>query len=85
MSPGEVEELFIRFPGKPIRLTMGSGEEIILPNANSAIIDTLSLWVIEWADFDRRRSKRTRIVSFPNINTAEPLETMPPSRGRRRR
>jgi hypothetical protein len=85
MSPGEIEELFVQFPDKPIRFTMGSGEQIILQNSSSAIVDSLSLWITEWADLSRRRAKRTRLVSIPNINTAEPLSGMPPDAPRRRR
>lgn len=85
MSPSEIEELFVQFPDKPIRFTMGSGEQIILPNSSSAVIDSLSLWIIEWTNFSTRRSKGTRIVSIPNINTAEPLSSMPPDAPRRRR
>ena len=84
MSPSEIEEYLFQEPFTPLRLTLASGDQVIVNNNRRAVIAGLSLIYGMADDPNARIGNRVRIISIPNIVLIEPV---PPGRrnGRRRR
>jgi len=85
MSTTEIEEIVFAEPFRPIRLTMSSGDEFIIPNRHRVMISGLSLVLGLNDDPKARSGTRLKLISIPNITVAEQLDSNPPEGGRRRR
>ena len=86
MTPSDVEQYLMMEPMPTLRLTLSSGDQIIVTSDDEPFVSHLSL--ILRGDRDNERVTVTsRLVSLPNIATLEPLTTRPggSTRGRRRR
>jgi hypothetical protein len=85
MSPSEIEEYIFREPDKGFRLTLASGDQLIIDNPNRALIAGLSLICALGGDPTARRGDRLKIISIPNIVLIEPFDPRDRRNGRRRR
>jgi hypothetical protein len=83
MSASELEEYLFQEPFLPLRLTLASGDQLVINNSQRAVIAGLSLIYAMSDDPNARIGKRVRIVSIPNIVLIEPADRRP--RGGRRR
>jgi hypothetical protein len=84
MSPTDLGDLFARYPDKAIKLTLTSGDSVVLPSPGNVMIDGLTLSVYNVTDPARRMGKGWRVISIPNIALAEPHDGAPPVPRRRR-
>ena len=84
MSPSELAELFENHPDTPFRLTLSSGDTVVVDNPTRTIFQSLSLYIGQADDPASRFAKHVRVVSIPNIALVEPIERRPRN-GRRRR
>jgi len=84
MSPSELEEILYRDPFQPFRVTLASGDQLIVNNARRAMISGLSLVIGVNEDPNARVGTRLKLVSIPNIVLAESIDSRP-TNGRRRR
>jgi hypothetical protein len=82
MSPSELEEYFLEEPVWPLRLTLASGDQIMVGPNDRPFVSGLTL--VLTGSTKSRLVPRHRLVSIPNIVLAEPLEARP-GQGRRRR
>lgn len=73
MSPDELETVLLENPNSPHRLTLSSGDSIIIPNARVAVITGIGMRIFEYAGSDRLIAKSSRFVSVPNIVLVELL------------
>lgn len=83
MSPSELEMLLLENPTKAHRLTLASGDQVIVPNLRSVSIDGLALRIIDYVSEDRIVAKGTRLISIPNVVIAELVPDRPSGRRRR--
>jgi hypothetical protein len=72
MSPSELEEVLYEEPFKPLRLTLASGDQIVINSNRRALISGVSLVYGMSDDPSARTGQRLRIVSIPNIVLVEP-------------
>jgi hypothetical protein len=84
MSPTDLDDILKEQPLTPWRLTLSSGDEVIIDNPERTLIAGLSLFIGVADDPHARVGQRVRIVSIPNINLIERIEG-PRRNGRRRR
>jgi len=83
MSPSELEQLIENRPMPNFRLTLASGDQIIITDADEPFVIGLALIL----GGDREKQDITvdcRLVSVPNIVMAEPVAGRPRAIGRRR-
>jgi len=85
MSPSALADLFEQNPTTPFRITMASGDEIIVPEPRLTMITEIQLIIGIRTTPNERVPQRTRFVSIPNINLVEMLDRLPSARGGRRR
>jgi hypothetical protein len=83
MGPGEIEELLLEEPFVPIRLTLASGDIVLIEYREQAAIVGLTLFLSAGRAPGVGRSLMRRLVSVPNICLAERVHRLPPARGRR--
>ncbi len=84
MGPSEMEEYIEQRPMPPWRLTLASGDQIVIRDEDEPIVTGITLVLRGEPSKDGRITSRPRFVSIPNIVLAEPLEYRPPPRRRRR-
>jgi hypothetical protein len=87
MSPSELAVLFDQFPHDKFRLTLASGDQVIVHYPQKVIFDTLSMIMGRYEGEDPRIASRLEYISVPNVVRCEKLSAndIPPPRGRRRR
>ncbi len=85
MSPSDLEEHLFQEPFTPLRLTLSSGDQLIVDNNDRALISGLTLLYSLADDPTSRLGKKLRVVSIPNIVLVEPAERRHRRNGRRRR
>lgn len=83
MGPSEVEEMLLRQPFRPVRLTLASGDQIIVREEDDPFVSGLSL-ALGGIREGTRIETGARLVSVPNIVLAEWIDPRP-SHGRRPR
>lgn len=83
MSPSEVEELLDQEPFHPLRITLASGDQIIVREEHHPIVSGLSL-VLSSEAVAGRVTAGPRLVSIPNITLVDPFQGRPPTTRRRR-
>jgi hypothetical protein len=83
MSPSEIEQYLQMEPMPTLRLTLASGDQILVRDQDDAFVSDLSL-VLRGIKINREITARSRLVSIPNIVLAEPIDVRPDT-GRRRR
>jgi hypothetical protein len=84
MSPSEIYELFEVNPSTPFRLTLASGDTVVVDNPRHTLIEPLVLYVGQSEDARARVSTRVKMVSIPNITMIEKIDPRRPN-GRRSR
>ena len=82
MGPSELEELLYEGRADSVRLTLSSGDQVLVPPEMNVLIHGLTL-VLPAAP-RAGRVGGPRLVSLPTIALAEPIDVRPGS-GRRRR
>lgn len=85
MSPSELEEELFKEPFRPFRITVASGDQVVIDNPRRALISGLSMYYGMAEDPAARVGNRTKIISIPNIVLIEPLDPRRGTNGRRRR
>jgi len=85
MGPSDVEEALSEEPFIPLRITLASGDQIVVDNPRRAIIGGMSLHYAISDDPASRIGRRIKIISIPNIVMIEPITQGPRRNGRRRR
>jgi hypothetical protein len=84
MSPSDLEEQIYQDPFVPLRLTLASGDQVILDNPKRVMMTGLALYYLLADNPDTRIGKRVKIISIPNIVLVEPAGSRPRNgRGRR--
>ena len=71
MSPTELETIVLENPNSPHRLTLSSGDTIVLPSARHAFIEGIGMRIYDPVGDDRMLAKSSRFVSVPNIVLVE--------------
>jgi hypothetical protein len=84
MSPSDIAEQIYKEPFVPLRLTLASGDQIVINNPRRALVVGISIYYGVCDDPDSRTGDRINIISIPNIVLAEPMAKRPRP-GRRRR
>jgi hypothetical protein len=84
MSPTDLEEFIYRDPFLPLRLTLASGDQVIIEDPKRVLLTGLALHYMVTDDASSRIGKQVKIISVPNIVLAEPV-TNGRRNGRRRR
>lgn len=84
MSPSELEEFLAFQPFQPFRLTLASGDQLIVREEEKPFVSGLAL-VLRGDDVGHRVTSVSRLVSIPNIVLLEPSAGAPPGTARRRR
>ena len=82
MSPGELEEYLELDPFRPLRLTLASGDQVVVRAEDEPFVSSLAL-ILRGDRVGQRVVSGSRLVSIPNIVLIEPLTSRPPE-GRRR-
>jgi hypothetical protein len=89
MSPSSLAQLFKENPHQPYRLTLSSGDTILVDNPGRVVVVELEAYVGQSEDPDALLGQRMRIVSVPNITMVEPVDRnsvfFRPTRRRRRK
>jgi hypothetical protein len=85
MSPSDIEEFFQKNPEQPMRLTLSSGDQVIVQYPDRVTFYGLELHFSTNFVPGSRIGRHLRIVSIPNIALIEPLDTRRNNGGRRRR
>ena len=73
MSPSELEEQIYQDPFIPLRLTLASGDQIIIEDSRRVLMVGLAIYYSITDDPESRIGKRVKIISVPNIVLAEPV------------
>jgi hypothetical protein len=82
MSPSDIEEYIELRPMPSLRLTLSSGDQIVITDEDDPKLLGLSLVLRSRAG---NRQLTPRLVSVPNIVLVEPVEYRRPGTARRRR
>jgi hypothetical protein len=85
MSPSELEEHLFQEPFIPLRITLASGDVVVIDNPRRAVIAGLSLYYAIADDPATRVGKKGKLMSIPNIVMVEAVDSHPRRNGRRRR
>ena len=85
MSPSDIDDIIVRNPSQPLRLTLASRDQVILPNPERAIVSGLAIAFMTGPVVTpgSRVTQHMRMISVSNIVMIEPVE--PGRNGRRRR
>jgi hypothetical protein len=84
MSPSDLEETIYGEPFVPVRLTLASGDQVIIDNPRRAVISGLTLAYSLADDPASRIGKQLKLISIPNIVLVEPVNPRHRRNGRRR-
>ena len=84
MSPAEIEQYLRMEPMPSLRLTLASGDQIVITSDDEPFVSSLAL-VLRGDPRSKDVTADSRLVSIPNIVLAEPVATRPTSGRRRRR
>jgi hypothetical protein len=86
MTPTDVEQYLMMEPMPALRLTLSSGDVVIVTAADEPFVSHLSL-VLRGDVENKAVTTTSRLISLPNIATLEPVVIRPggSTRGRRRR
>jgi hypothetical protein len=82
MSPSELEEYFGQEPVPPMRLTLSSGDQLVVSEEDRPIMHGFSL-VLRGRMMGRSEAG-VRVISIPNIALLERLASRPPRHRARR-
>jgi hypothetical protein len=83
MSPAELEQYLRMEPMPRLRLTLASGDQIVITSDDEPFVSSLAL-VLRGDPRSKDVTADSRLVSIPNIVLAEPVAARPMP-GRRRR
>jgi hypothetical protein len=84
MSPSELEQ-YLEMPNMPnLRLTLASGDQVIVKREDIPFVSGLAL-ILKGDRENQAVTRDSRLISIPNIVLAETVETRPTSGERRRR
>jgi len=83
MGPDELSEVLYEGRSHPIRLTLSSGDQVIVQPDEAFLFHTLTL-VLPAKPRAGRVTGEPRLVSLPNVAMAEVIEPRPDPRRRRR-
>ncbi len=84
MTPTEMYDIIDQHPDRPIKLTLSSGDVVVVDNPRRTIIQELALYIGQADDPDAPFAQRIRVVSIPNIAMVEHIDRSQ-LRGRSRR
>lgn len=84
MSPTDLDDILHEPPLAPTRLTLSSGDQIVIDNPLRTLVAGLSLFIGVADDPQSRIGQRVKIVSILNINLIERIDPRS-QQGRRRR
>jgi hypothetical protein len=84
MSPSELEEYLQREPLRSVRLTLSSGDQVVVNPGDEWLVTGLAL-VLRGEPETGRVTAGARLVSVPNVVLVEPLDSRPSHGGRRKR
>jgi hypothetical protein len=84
MSPSEVDELLYAEPFQPLRVTLASGDQIVIRREHRAFTQGLCIVLAGDDSTGARFAGGPRLVSIPNIVLVEPVGDRPEVRRRRR-
>lgn len=73
MGSDELETVLLENPNSPHRLTLSSGDTLIIPNARAVSIIGIGMRIFEYAGTDRLIARSSQFVSVPNIVLVELL------------
>jgi len=85
MSPSDLEDQIYSDPFVPLRLTLASGDQVIIESSQRVLMTGLTIHYLLTDDPAARVGTRVRIVSIPNIVLVEPVNTHHRRNGRKRR
>jgi hypothetical protein len=85
MSPTDLEEKLYQDPFVPFRLTLASGDQVVIDNPRHVLISNLSLHYLLADEPTARVGKQVKIISIPNIVLVETIDPRRPRNGRGRR
>ena len=71
MSPTDLDDILREDPRRRFRLTLASGDQVIIENPLRTLIIGVALYVGISEDPQSRIGQRLRIVSIPNISLVE--------------
>jgi hypothetical protein len=83
MGPEELDQYFRLVPMPDVRLTLSSGDVVIITDSDRPFIAALTL--VLRGERDGQVTRRSRLISLPNIAMAEVADAAPASRRRRLR
>jgi hypothetical protein len=83
MSPSELEEMLDELPFRPVRLTLTSGDQVLIERREYALLNGLSVVLLSGISAGARFALDYRLISVPNIVIAARADR--PLRRRRRR
>ena len=78
MSPSEVGDYFLANPDQPVKLTLSSGDSLVISRPVNAFIEAQRLFVYNIVDGERRIANGKKLISIPNITLMEPFHGKPP-------
>jgi hypothetical protein len=84
MSPTDLEERIYREPFVPLRLTLASGDQVVIESSQRVLMDGRAIYYLISDDPASRIGKRVKLISIPNIVLVESV-TNGRHKGRRRR
>jgi hypothetical protein len=85
MAPSDIEIFLDSNPVGPYRITLSSGDQIVIDGRNNILLAGGVLAMAVTDDPNLRSEKRLQMVSVPNIVLFEQIKRRPPFGGRRRR
>jgi hypothetical protein len=84
VSPSDLEEYIAQRPLPTMRLTLSSGDQLIIGEEDTPILEGLTL-VLRGRTVSGRVTSHPRLVSVPNIVLVEPVDRPAGTRRRRSR
>ena len=85
MTSDELDQIFQTYPESAFRLTLSSGDAVIVDNPRRTLIEQLALFIGVADDPEARVAQRIRVVSIPNIALLERIDRRGLNGRRRRR
>jgi hypothetical protein len=73
MSPSDLEEQIYQDPFVPLRLTLASGDQVIIDSPRRVLMTGLAIHYLLSDDPASRIGKQVKIISIPNIVLAAPV------------
>lgn len=81
MSPSDLEQYIVQKPVPTLRLTLSSGDQLVIGDEDKPILEGLVL-VLRGRVVNERLVGPSRLVSVPNIVLVEPITRRPHVRRR---